>query len=661
VTWQWRQSVANLAKADAAALEARTNLGVAEAANRKAQARFELAMDAVRAFTSGASEDVILKERVLEGLRRKLLGQSQVFYEKIRALLEGETDWPSRAALADALFDAGVLYGKVDAPQKAVQAHQEALVLREGLLREQPRDPATRRDIGRSHLALAEILDSQARVDEARAAVARARSVLEPLVRERPDDGGARRLEAECDSLEGSFLGNAGRYLEGQTLLARSRALYEALIRDEPKYTLPTAANGPTEYRRGLAEVVVKLANSYFHEAKHDEALKVWEKQVGVLEELAAGPFADDADRRRLGIGYHRSGWVLLHLGRYGEAILACERGEKIFQRLADANPTVASYKTDLAGCLNIKSRAYGEMGDLANSRRYSLRALSALQTLTPDQRGVWASVYQEADIERGLAVCDLGLGRLDSAARHIERSLAVSEAAAVGHHEYHRFQDIIGVGLRNLALIELISGRAEGALRAARRLSAHVEPVLRDHPDLRFVQEYQISGLLIEALIHLKAGRASEAARITDRAARVVEGLKPPFSPTDRMHRAVVHGLFHVMGRTPQERFYRAAVHGLSSMLGRPAGPGLSIAGLLMEALIHLAEPPGLRQHADRAVAEMLEADRMGFRSPSLTAIIAQLVPGRPEIRLLLMDQLFPADPFEPLDTAKDGTDATP
>src|SRR5262249_45602975 len=46
VGWQWRQAVAHLKEA--------------EAANRKAQARFGLAMEAVRAFTTGASEDVIL-------------------------------------------------------------------------------------------------------------------------------------------------------------------------------------------------------------------------------------------------------------------------------------------------------------------------------------------------------------------------------------------------------------------------------------------------------------------------------------------------------------------------------------------------------------------------------------------------------------------------
>ena len=144
MTWQWRQAVANL--------------GAAEAANRKAQARFDLAMEAVRAFTTGASEDVILKEKALEGLRKKLLGQSQSFYEKLRVSLEGETDRASRSALAEALFDAGSLYAEVDAPEKALEAYREALALRAALVREQPGDPAARRDLGRSHLALAQVL-----------------------------------------------------------------------------------------------------------------------------------------------------------------------------------------------------------------------------------------------------------------------------------------------------------------------------------------------------------------------------------------------------------------------------------------------------------------------------------------------------------------------
>ena len=93
VTWQWRRAVANLNEA--------------EVANRKSQARFDLAMEAVLAFTNGASEDVILKEKALEGLRKKLLGQSQLFYDKLRFSLEGETDRASRSSLAEALLTRG--------------------------------------------------------------------------------------------------------------------------------------------------------------------------------------------------------------------------------------------------------------------------------------------------------------------------------------------------------------------------------------------------------------------------------------------------------------------------------------------------------------------------------------------------------------------------
>src|SRR5262249_61436163 len=93
----------------------------------------------------------------------------QSFYEKLRASLEGETDRASRAALAEALFDAGMLYSRVDAPQKALEAHHEALALREALVREQPGDPDARRDVGRSHLAVAKVLGSLARVEEAQA------------------------------------------------------------------------------------------------------------------------------------------------------------------------------------------------------------------------------------------------------------------------------------------------------------------------------------------------------------------------------------------------------------------------------------------------------------------------------------------------------------
>ncbi len=69
----------------------------------------------------------------------------------------------------------------------------------------------------------------------------------------------------------------------------------------------------------------------------------------------------------------------------------------------------------------------------------------------------------------------------------------------------------------------------------------------------------------------------------------------------------------------------------------GRPAGDGRP------------AEPPGLVRHAEVAIAELWQADRMGEGGRIQTAIVDRLLGGRPELQLLLMDQDFPIDPFRP------------
>ena len=121
VTWQWRQAVANLS--------------AAEAANRKAQARFDLAMQAVQAFTTGASEDVLLREKQLAGLRQRLLGGSLSFYGRLAGLLEGETDGASRRSLAQAIYDAAELNGRIGRQEEARAAHLKAIELRQRLAR----------------------------------------------------------------------------------------------------------------------------------------------------------------------------------------------------------------------------------------------------------------------------------------------------------------------------------------------------------------------------------------------------------------------------------------------------------------------------------------------------------------------------------------------
>jgi serine/threonine-protein kinase len=609
VTWQWRHAVANLA--------------MAEAANRKAQARFDLAMAAVRAFTQGASEDVILREPALERLRKKLLGQSQAFYERLRTSLEGETDRASRASLAEALFDAGDLYGKVDAPQRALEAHREALALREGLLRERPGDPEERRDVGRSHLAVASVLGSLVRVAEARAEVRRARDVLGPLARERPGDGGVRRLEAECEALDGSLIVQGGRFAEGLAALGRARAKYEKLIEDDPPYTLPTEADGPTEYRRGLAEVLDRISTSLADVGERaDEALNVRLEQRRILKSLTSGRFVNDRDWRLLANYYSNSGneylGELVGSLKYADDV---ERSLEIFRRLAVDYPTVTSYKIYLAGCLLQYAGILKYRITNTNPRGYISSALALLRPLAREQKHAFDAVYTEVSCEMALAACDRDVGRLDEAARHLERALALSDDLARAYPDHFRYQQTLVDTLLNVALWDVRNGHPEKALREVRRLVAVAETVLRGRPELRRIRDYKVAALLIEAFVFLESGQAAGVLQAVDRGEAALDLIKRP--------------LFSY------EHLLLGAVHAFWYRLGRPPRPG------------HPAEPPGLCEHADRAVAEVKAAVREGWHDA--VDVVARILPDQPELQLLLMDEQFPADPFMPVPDAKD------
>ncbi len=572
-------------------------------------------MEAVRAFTTGASEDVILKEKALEGLRRKLLGQSQSFYEKLRISLEGETDRASRAALAEAMSDAASLYTKVDAPQRALDASGHALALREELTRERPGDPAARRDLARSRLARAQLLFSASRFDAAPAELARARGILDALVRERPDDGGARYLQAAVDSLDGDLLRSSGRPVEGRTMLEHARGRFEALVRDNPPYGLPTAADGPTEYRRGLMEILGRIANSYSAEARFEDAVKVQEAARDVLEVLAAGAFADDGDWQRLGVNYQRIGNTYGFLGREAESFRACRKGLTILQRLSDANPAVVTYKINLAVCLGDNSISHSTAGDFASGRRLASRALSVLGSLSLAQRETTSGAEAEGTSEESLGLCDMGVGRPRDALIHIVRSVNLFENLVRDHPEQAVYKQQLGVALVNRAVIELSGGLSEPARQTVIQLRNLAERTLGEHPDLRFVLQWKISSLLLESLLDLKGGRMSEAARSAGQAAEAIEGLKLPL--------------------VNQEKFLLSAAHALLYVVGRPSKPGRP------------AEHPGIRRHADLAITELQEAERLGFRYPGGFAMISEVLGHPPEIESLLSDRHFPADPF--------------
>src|SRR5262249_37912347 len=150
----------------------------------------------------------------------------------------------------------------------------------------------------------------------------------------------------------GFILTNDGRLAEGIAVLGRARAMYEKLINDDPPYTLPTEADGPTEYRRGLAEVLDQIVTPFQVVGERaDKSLRVRQEQRDNLARLINGPFVDDQDWRLLARYYASGNWYLSELderpldGNTRADYLDREQSRKIFERLATEYPTVTAYK----------------------------------------------------------------------------------------------------------------------------------------------------------------------------------------------------------------------------------------------------------------------------------------------------------------------------
>ena len=155
------------------------------------QARYDLAVDAIKTFHTGVSEDFLLKQGEFKELRDRLLKSAADFYGKLGMLRDNETDLASRRALAQAKFELADLTEKVGRLEDALEAHRAVLARREALASDPASDLETKIDVGRSLTAIARLLSSTDKTDEAEASYRKAEALLTHLARSSPSSAAA--------------------------------------------------------------------------------------------------------------------------------------------------------------------------------------------------------------------------------------------------------------------------------------------------------------------------------------------------------------------------------------------------------------------------------------------------------------------------------------
>ena len=281
----------------------------AEANLRKAQDRFDLGMESIGSYSTGASADVLLKEPKLSALRTRLLEGAITFYEKLGRALEGETDLASRRSLASALYRAADLNAKVGSAEKGLEAAQRAMAIRRILLDRNLKDSASRRELANNQIFVGECLLSMGRFDDARRAFEEARTTLQPLVTGTSTDDDAMAILAASYRAEGTLSIHAGKPGPAVDNLKRALEILTKLSRESRE---SGSLDGVAQIERSAAECLDRLGQAHTYTCQYEESLRVLEEERPILEGLTKRHPDDLDDLYSLANCYRTIGSVML-------------------------------------------------------------------------------------------------------------------------------------------------------------------------------------------------------------------------------------------------------------------------------------------------------------------------------------------------------------
>ena len=617
------------------------------------QARYELAVEAIKTFHTGVSEDFLLKQEQFKDVRDRLLKSASDFYGKLGALLGKESDLASRRALWRANYQVARLTNEVGKPEDALAAHRQVLAARKALAAESQTDPELKADVGRSLTAIALLLETTGKTKEAEATFREAETMLVGLAPTIAEAAGARAVLADCRSRLGLLFSATNRYDEALVVLRLARADQEALAA-APGATAETrrlvavtidgigrvlsatgrSSEAEAEYRkartidqkladeqpsvwvfrRDVAVITLSLGRTLSNRGRSREAEAEYRKVLATLQELSdANPAVTDY-RIVLAYSHDKLEFLLRNAGRLSEAEAENRKALALYQKLADDNPTVPNYRSVLAGSHRELGWLLQQRGSAVEAQAQYRKALALQQKLADDNPAIPNFQRDLADTVSNMGWQLAQAGKTDEAIGYYTREEAIRRKLAEAGSATPWDCDSLANCQTNTADSLRRSGRLDEALAACGRAVAVREPLVEAHPD---VPDYRAD--LGESYLRLGQVRCD---------------MKNPAGAAAAWKRACAHyeGSKSLSG---ERTFFLACCHaGLAGLAGRP-GSGLSAA-------------EGA-DRAEKAVAVLGQALTMGYRNPDSYRTESALDPlrNRLDFRLLMMDLSFPKDPL--------------
>jgi serine/threonine-protein kinase len=378
--------------------------GLLAAANRreqaertKANANFQLAVQAVGRYYTQVSDSPELKEHGLEKLRTRLLETAAEFYEKL--VQEEGSDRALHSEQAAAHWRLGQLYQDTGRHREAEATFRQGLTLREQLAAAAD-DPDAHSAVAEMHHRLGWLYQNTGRVAEAEAELKQALAILEPLVADHPAAAAYQGYLAANYNDLGILYKRTDRAAEARTAHEKALALRERLVQAHPDVLA---------YQEGVAESQGNLGSLHWAQHQLPLAGAAWQADLRIHQELVRQQPTNLAYQRdlascqyNLGFFYDDSGQSALAEQHWREALTAREK-------LAREHPAVLHFQKDLAESCNMLAGVYKGTQRFEQSTALFRQALDIWERLTRQHPEV-----PEFLTERGGVCCNLGMNQAD-------------------------------------------------------------------------------------------------------------------------------------------------------------------------------------------------------------------------------------------------------
>jgi len=362
-------------------------------AHDREQARFDLAMEAIKAFHSGVSGDMLLKEPQFQELRTRLLGEARAFFVRLEGLLKDHIDLRSRRAMAQAYNELAEMTDKIGPKLEALELFRSELAIRRVLALAPQPDAADRAEVSRCLLDVGRIEFQTGHPEEAMAAYQESGSVLESLTATRPIQLRLQSLRAACHERVGELHFATDRPAEAIESYRRARAIRAELVRERPEVV---------EHRGDLAACDQAIGTIYWAQGRPARALEAFQKARSILGELLENSATNIEFRKRLASIDNEIGYPLHSIGRTEEAFRSFERARGVLESLLREFPAVTEYRRQIASSDIGIGTLFLDIGRMEESlaayekARILLEALDRAQPEVAEIRNALARCYSQ-------------------------------------------------------------------------------------------------------------------------------------------------------------------------------------------------------------------------------------------------------------------------